>query len=169
MATTGQTRGVLLSSSQRARPTTAFLCTGQGAQYRGMASGLYKTQPAFQEALDACASVLDPLLEAPLLEMIFSEDESDERINQTGNTQPALFAVEYALYKLLEASGVRPDVVMGHSVGEFTAAVIAGVMTLEDGAKLICARGRLMQELPSGGGMLSVFADEADTTCLARF
>ena len=154
--------GIRLNRTQRSRPTVAFLCTGQGAQYRGMAKGLYEHQPVFEAALDDCAKVLNPLLEAPLLDFMFSEDAADERINQTGNTQPALFAVEYAIDKLLAASGIRPDVVMGHSVGEFSAAVIAGVMSLEDGAKLIAARGRLMQSLPEGGGMLSVFADEAD-------
>ncbi|MBT6180185.1 MAG: SDR family NAD(P)-dependent oxidoreductase, partial [Deltaproteobacteria bacterium] len=154
--------GVQLHRTQRSRPTVAFLCTGQGAQYRGMARGLYEHQPVFKEALDNCAKVLDPLLEAPLLNFIFTDDPADERINQTGNTQPALFALEYAMDKLLAANGIRPDVVMGHSVGEFAAAVIAGVMSLEDGAKLIAARGRLMQSLPEGGGMLSVFADEAD-------
>lgn len=140
----------------------AFLYSGQGAQFPGMARALYDAQPVFRAALDRCAAAMQAHLDPPLLEILFASDPAQaERIHQTGYTQPALFAVEYALAELLGAWGIRPDAVLGHSVGEFAAACLAGVYTLEQAAALICARGRLMQALPEGGVMAAVFADEA--------
>lgn len=157
----GAVRGTPLGSGSR--PRIAFLFTGQGSQFPGMGKALYETQPAFRTALNRCAEILGPLLDRPLQEVLFVEEGSRaaDLLNQTGFTQPALFAIEYSLSELWRSWGVRPDVVLGHSVGEIAALCVAGGVTLEDGCRLIAARGRLMQSLPSGGGMRSVMASEA--------
>lgn len=140
----------------------AFLFTGQGAQYIGMAHQLYETQPIFRATLDECASLLRPYLSHPLLEVIFADEASDQAqlIHQTAYTQTALFAIEYSLARLWQSWGVEPFAVMGHSLGEYVAACIAGIFSLEEGIKLIAERGRLMQSLPAGGKMSAVFAEE---------
>jgi acyl transferase domain-containing protein len=137
-------------------PRVAFLFTGQGAQYPDMGRQLYATQPVFRAALDRCAELLRPHLEYPLLEVLFSGAEG--QLDQTAYAQPALFAIEYALAEMWRSWGIEPAVLAGHSVGELTAACIAGVFSLEDGVRLIAARGRLMQALPSGGRMAAVYA-----------
>lgn len=154
--------GLLQGQASRMPGKLAFLFTGQGSQAPGMARALYDSHPVFREAFDRCTAFLDPLLEEPLAGVIFPAPEqrerAAERLAQTGFTQPALFAVGYALSQLWISWGVRPDLVLGHSVGEVVAAHLAGVFSLEDALRLIAGRGRLMQALPAGGGMLAVLA-----------
>ncbi|NEQ40107.1 MAG: type I polyketide synthase, partial [Okeania sp. SIO3I5] len=113
----------VVSSSQS--PKVAMLFTGQGSQYVGMSQQLYESQPTFRNALEQCAEILQPYLDKPLLEVIYSPEADESLLEQTAYTQPALFAIEYALYKLWESWGIKPDVVMGHSVGEYVAATVA--------------------------------------------
>ncbi len=141
------------------RPEIAFIFTGQGAQYAGMGRRLYETQPTFRKVLDDCVALLRPSLDQPLLAILYS-DSSDGRLNETYYAQPALFAMEYALAELWRSWGVQPAAVMGHGVGEYAAACVAGVFSLEDGLRLTAERGRLMQALPKNGSMAVVFADE---------
>ncbi len=141
------------------RPKIAFLFTGQGSQYVDMGRQLYETQPIFRQALELCDKILHPYLGTSLLKIIYPNTKSkDSELDKTAYTQPALFALEYALCQLWKSWGVEPAAVMGHSVGEYVAACVAGVFSLEDGLKLIAERARLMQGLPENGEMVVVMA-----------
>ena len=148
--------------NKRQNQKIAFLFTGQSSQYPGMGFQLYQTQPTFKQTIDRCGEILQSYLDIPLLEVLYPSDKQQSSIiDQTRYTQPAIFAVEYALAKLWQSWGIQPDIVMGHSVGEYVAATVAGIFTLEDGLQLIAQRASLMQSLPPSGKMVAVFASES--------
>jgi acyl transferase domain-containing protein len=151
----GITEGIVPAA---ATPKIAFLFTGQGAQYPRIGYQLLAVEPIFRDAVERCARIMDPLLPRPLLSIL--DDEDRTVLEQTRFAQPALFALEYAILEQWREWGVEPSMVMGHSLGEYVAAVAAGVLSLNDGARLAVARGRLMQSIQTCGGAAAVFASE---------
>jgi acyl transferase domain-containing protein/ubiquinone/menaquinone biosynthesis C-methylase UbiE/acyl carrier protein len=159
-ATTGSS-AALWRTESAGPPPVAFLFTGQGAQYARMGHALYHGHPTYRAALDQCAALLAPELDRPLLELLFPAAGDEALLDQTVYTQPCLFAVEYALAELWRCCGIEPAFVLGHSLGEYVGACIAGILSLPDALKLVVARSRLMQALPPNGTMVAVFAGEA--------
>ncbi|MFL5358353.1 SDR family NAD(P)-dependent oxidoreductase [Archangium sp.] len=159
-----KTEQVVQGKAGHSAPRVAFLFTGQGSQFPGMGRRLYETSAVFRDALERCAARLKPKLD--LFSVLYPKDGVPSPIDQTAYSQPALFALEYALAELWRSWGVVPDAVMGHSVGEFAAACVAGILSMEDALELIAERGRLMQALPAGGVMATVFATEAQVVPL---
>ena len=147
------------------RRPVAFLFSGQGTQYVNMTRDLYETEDVFRQTVDQCASILHQHLACDLREVLYAASEDVERntqrLNQTELAQPALFVIEYALARLFMAWGVEPEAMTGHSLGEYVAACLAGVMSLDDALLLVAARGRLMQTVPTGA-MVAVSLPEAD-------
>ncbi|WP_189525043.1 type I polyketide synthase [Nostoc sp. 'Peltigera membranacea cyanobiont' 232] len=147
----------------------AFLFSGQGSQYSGMGQTLYNKESVFKNTLDICDKILQPILGKSLLDLIFQLQNSD-LLEQTQITQPALFSLEYALAKLWQSWGIQPSALLGHSIGEYVAACLAGVFSLEDALQLVTQRGHLMGELPPNGAMAAIYADyETVTTYIAPY
>lgn len=155
--TAGQeTTGVFQGVQDISQPKVAFLFAGEGSQYVNMGRQLYETQPEFRSWLEHCEQILGSYLKQPLLEVLYSQTETTS-LDETAYSQPALFALEYALFQLWKSWGIEPAAVIGHGVGEYVAACVAGVFSLEDGLKLVAQRGRLTQALPQEGEMLEKF------------
>ncbi|MFF3323707.1 beta-ketoacyl synthase N-terminal-like domain-containing protein [Streptomyces sp. NPDC002889] len=146
-------------------PVLAFAFTGQGSQYPRMTAGLYERSAVYRTFLEEASKALQPYTVTPVHETILAGDAA---IHRTGTTQPALFAVQYALSRTLMELGVRPAAVVGHSIGEFAAAVVAEALDLADAARLVAVRGALMQQLPEGGGMLATRARPAEAAALVE-
>ncbi|WP_025692543.1 type I polyketide synthase, partial [Paenibacillus zanthoxyli] len=138
-------------------PKIAFMFTGQGSQYAGMGRALYDQLPAFRKIVDECSEAFYPYLKLKLTDLLYGAEADNQVLAQTNITQPAVFTMDYAFGRLLLDLGIRPAYLLGHSIGEWAAACLAGIVSLEDAARLVVARGKLMSELPAAGAMAAVF------------
>ena len=154
-----QSTGAIVGDGGAEPPKIAFLFTGQGAQHVAMGQELYESQPVFRETIRRCDELLSSHLDRPLRELLYPPAGAASPLDETAYTQPALFALEVALAEVWKSWGIVPDAVMGHSLGEYVAAYVAGVFRLEEGLRLVAARARLMQSLPRDGSMAAVLAD----------
>lgn len=154
----GQSESSFRGNGRRS-PKVAWQFTGQGSQYVGMSQQLFDNEPVFRDAVKTCDTLLSEWRGESLIDVMFTHED---KLHHTAWTQPAIFAVQMGLVQLLESKGFWPDLVWGHSVGQYAAACVAGIMSWEDGLKLISERGRLIGELPAGGKMLAVFAPLSD-------
>jgi len=156
---------VLTNVAEGENPPIVFMFPGQGAQHVNMGLNLYQTEPVFREQIDLCAELLQPLLGLDLRAALYPPtdklDEARAQLNQTVFTQPAIFATSYALTKLWMSWGVQPQAMIGHSIGEFVAACLAGVFSLKEALTLVAGRARLVQQQPAGS-MLAIRAEEKD-------
>lgn len=158
----GYANGVICNRNQELKKErkAVFLFTGQGSQYVNMGKMLYETNEVFRDAMDECDRLFHPYLLCSILELVYGLDAKEEQVQRTVYAQPLIFAIEYSLAMMWKELGVEPEIVMGHSIGEYAAAVSGGIITLQDAVKLVSARGRLMDMAPGRGKMASVFADE---------
>ncbi|MCX8132187.1 MAG: SDR family oxidoreductase [Clostridia bacterium] len=149
-------------------PKTALMFTGQGSQYAGMGRELYEKLPAFRKYVDSCSDAFFPYLNTRIADLMYGESADDRFLAQTNITQPAVFTIDYSLGSLMLDFGVKPAYILGHSVGEWAAACVAGVVSLEDAARLVSARGRLMGELKVSGAMAAVFTKGSEIEALLQ-
>ena len=156
----GGDASTLVRGVARGEARVGLLFTGQGSQRAGMGAGLYGRDAVFTAAFDAVCAALDRHLDRPLAPLVLGRCADPEAIDRTALTQPALFALEVALFRRWQAWGLVPAALIGHSLGELTAAFVAGVMTLEDAARVVAARGRLMQAMPAGGASAAIEGSE---------
>lgn len=172
MALDSESMGVV--ENQEKKSKIAFLFNPQSYEYIGMGRQLYQTQPTFRQAFDRCNDILRPYLEKPLLEILYPPEEMEEStqylLEETTYTHPALFALQYALFELWKSWGIKPDIIMGYSAGDYFAAYVAGVFSLENGLKMATERSRLMYGLPKEGAFVAVKASEQEVrTAIAPF
>jgi acyl transferase domain-containing protein/acyl-CoA synthetase (AMP-forming)/AMP-acid ligase II/NADP-dependent 3-hydroxy acid dehydrogenase YdfG/acyl carrier protein len=151
--------GNVFSSAVKQNKKLMFMFTGQGSQYVDMCRKLFDTNAAFKEAMLRCDRLFRPFILRSLVSLIYSDQADHETVDKTVYAQPLIFSVEYSLCRLWESYGIRPDIVIGHSIGEYAAAVEAGILSLEAAAELVSARGRLMDSAPGSGAMATIFAD----------